>query len=102
MPGLQGNAMLRGISGGQKKRVTTGEMLVGPMKVLFADEVRASYCTQVLHAAWVALLSCHPNWKYLGRGICCELSRHQGPLLGYPLVLTVPALLVQISTGLDR
>ena len=28
-----GNHMLRGISGGQKKRVTGGEMLVGPAKV---------------------------------------------------------------------
>ncbi|KAK2077910.1 hypothetical protein QBZ16_003778 [Prototheca wickerhamii] len=34
-----GNAMLRGISGGQKKRVTTGELLVGPARVLFADEI---------------------------------------------------------------
>ncbi|RHN48292.1 putative iron-chelate-transporting ATPase [Medicago truncatula] len=34
-----GNAMLRGISGGQKKRVTTGEMLVGPTKALFMDEI---------------------------------------------------------------
>ncbi|CAK8543696.1 unnamed protein product [Lathyrus sativus] len=34
-----GNAMLRGISGGQRKRVTTGEMLVGPNKVLFMDEI---------------------------------------------------------------
>lgn len=29
------------MSGGQKKRVTTGELLVGPSNVLFADEVRA-------------------------------------------------------------
>ncbi|GAB4817617.1 hypothetical protein N2152v2_004663 [Parachlorella kessleri] len=35
----QGNQMLRGISGGQKKRVTTGEMIVGPVKALFADEI---------------------------------------------------------------
>ncbi|KAJ1384158.1 P-loop containing nucleoside triphosphate hydrolase [Sesbania bispinosa] len=34
-----GNAMLRGISGGQRKRVTTGEMLVGPAKALFMDEI---------------------------------------------------------------
>ncbi|KAF9617018.1 hypothetical protein IFM89_033088 [Coptis chinensis] len=34
-----GNDMLRGISGGQKKRVTTGEMLVGPAKALFMDEI---------------------------------------------------------------
>ncbi|XP_024517239.1 ABC transporter G family member 34 [Selaginella moellendorffii] len=34
-----GNDMLRGISGGQKKRVTTGEMLVGPVKAFFMDEI---------------------------------------------------------------
>ncbi|KAL8152023.1 hypothetical protein V2J09_021831 [Rumex salicifolius] len=34
-----GNEMMRGISGGQKKRVTTGEMLVGPSKVLLMDEI---------------------------------------------------------------
>ncbi|CAK0784035.1 hypothetical protein CVIRNUC_007238 [Coccomyxa viridis] len=34
-----GNAMIRGISGGQKKRVTTGEMIVGPAKTLFLDEI---------------------------------------------------------------
>ncbi|KAK9829075.1 hypothetical protein WJX72_003763 [[Myrmecia] bisecta] len=34
-----GNAMFRGISGGQKKRVTTGEMIVGPKKTLFMDEI---------------------------------------------------------------
>jgi ABC-type Mn2+/Zn2+ transport system ATPase subunit len=33
--------MIRGISGGQRKRVTSGEMLVGPSNVLFADEVGA-------------------------------------------------------------
>ncbi|XP_071737932.1 ABC transporter G family member 31-like [Rutidosis leptorrhynchoides] len=34
-----GNDMLRGVSGGQKKRVTTGEMVVGPRKTLFMDEI---------------------------------------------------------------
>lgn len=32
---IVGNQMIRGISGGQRKRVTTGEMIVGPMKTLF-------------------------------------------------------------------
>ena len=32
---IVGNQMIRGISGGQRKRVTTGEMTVGPMKTLF-------------------------------------------------------------------
>lgn len=36
---LVGNDMLRGISGGQRKRVTTGEMIVGPRKTLFMDEI---------------------------------------------------------------
>lgn len=36
---LVGDDMRRGISGGQKKRVNTGEMLVGPAKALFMDEI---------------------------------------------------------------
>ncbi|KAL1532411.1 transcription factor [Salvia divinorum] len=36
---IVGNEMLRGISGGQRKRVTTGEMLVGPSNALFMDEI---------------------------------------------------------------
>ncbi|XP_062089780.1 pleiotropic drug resistance protein 1-like isoform X2 [Humulus lupulus] len=36
---MVGNEMLRGISGGQRKRVTTGEMLVGPAGALFMDEI---------------------------------------------------------------
>ncbi|CDY69102.1 BnaA08g31540D, partial [Brassica napus] len=36
---IVGDDMMRGISGGQKKRVTTGEMIVGPTKTLFMDEI---------------------------------------------------------------
>ncbi|CAM6083756.1 unnamed protein product [Calypogeia fissa] len=36
---IVGNEMVRGISGGQKKRVTIGEMIVGRMKTLFMDEI---------------------------------------------------------------
>ncbi|KAL4298277.1 hypothetical protein GQ457_12G024710 [Hibiscus cannabinus] len=36
---MVGDEMRRGISGGQKKRVTTGEMLVGPARALFMDEI---------------------------------------------------------------
>eukprot|EP01018_Ginkgo_biloba_P026516 Gb_28918 [translate_table: standard] len=36
---MVGDRMRRGISGGQKKRVTTGEMIVGPAKALFMDEI---------------------------------------------------------------
>ncbi|KAH9560799.1 hypothetical protein CY35_06G126700 [Sphagnum magellanicum] len=34
-----GSEMLRGISGGQRKRVTTGEMVAGAKKTLFMDEI---------------------------------------------------------------
>ncbi|KAL1829193.1 hypothetical protein ACET3Z_007605 [Daucus carota] len=36
---MVGDQMIRGISGGQKKRVTTGEMMVGPSRALFMDEI---------------------------------------------------------------
>ncbi|CAK9176321.1 unnamed protein product [Ilex paraguariensis] len=36
---LVGDEMLRGISGGQRKRLTTGEMMVGPARALFMDEI---------------------------------------------------------------
>ncbi|XP_022860438.1 pleiotropic drug resistance protein 2-like isoform X2 [Olea europaea var. sylvestris] len=36
---MVGDEMRRGISGGQKKRLTTGEMLVGPAKVFYMDEI---------------------------------------------------------------
>ncbi|EPS67051.1 hypothetical protein M569_07724, partial [Genlisea aurea] len=36
---LVGNEMIRGISGGERKRLTTGEMLVGPARALFMDEI---------------------------------------------------------------
>lgn len=36
---MVGDDMLRGISGGQRKRVTTGEILVGPSNALFMDEI---------------------------------------------------------------
>ncbi|XP_069147551.1 pleiotropic drug resistance protein 2 [Solanum lycopersicum] len=36
---LVGDDMRRGISGGQKKRLTTGEMLAGPAKVFYMDEI---------------------------------------------------------------
>nr|POF20091.1 abc transporter g family member 42 [Quercus suber] len=36
---LVGDEMKRGISGGQRKRVTTGEIVVGPTRTLFMDEI---------------------------------------------------------------
>ncbi|KAJ8498866.1 hypothetical protein OPV22_009418 [Ensete ventricosum] len=36
---MVGDTMRRGISGGEKKRLTTGEMIVGPTTTLFMDEI---------------------------------------------------------------
>ncbi|KAK9804995.1 hypothetical protein WJX73_009787 [Symbiochloris irregularis] len=36
---LVGDNVLRGVSGGQKKRVTTGDITVGPSRVLLMDEI---------------------------------------------------------------
>ncbi|XP_058191666.1 pleiotropic drug resistance protein 3-like isoform X1 [Rhododendron vialii] len=36
---IVGDAMRRGVSGGQKKRLTTGEIIVGPARALFMDEI---------------------------------------------------------------
>ncbi|KAG9138495.1 hypothetical protein Leryth_012770 [Lithospermum erythrorhizon] len=36
---IVGDVMRRGISGGQKKRLTTGEMIVSPMRAFFMDEI---------------------------------------------------------------
>ncbi|KAL4603910.1 hypothetical protein ACB092_10G157600 [Castanea dentata] len=36
---LTGDMMNRGISGGQKRRLTTGDMIIGPTKALFMDEI---------------------------------------------------------------
>lgn len=46
-----GNQMMRGISGGQRKRVTSGEALVGHAKVLYADEISTGLDSNTTHQA---------------------------------------------------
>jgi ABC-type multidrug transport system ATPase subunit len=58
-----GNAMLRGISGGEKKRVTSGEVLVGPACVFLGDEIstgldsRTTYDVVKYLRGWVRALN---------------------------------------------
>lgn len=58
-----GNAMLRGISGGEKKRVTSGEVLVGPARVFMGDEIstgldsRTTYDVVRYLRGWVRALN---------------------------------------------
>ena len=56
-----GDAMLRGISGGQKKRVTTAEMVVGPKKTLFLDEISTGlvFLSVSLHSPQAKVVKLH-------------------------------------------
>ncbi|KAJ3687421.1 hypothetical protein LUZ61_016585 [Rhynchospora tenuis] len=46
---MVGDVMRRGISGGEKKRLTTGEMIVGPSKALFMDEISTGLDSSTTH-----------------------------------------------------
>ncbi|KAL1532459.1 ABC transporter G member 32 [Salvia divinorum] len=46
---LVGDEMLKGISGGQKKRLTTAELLMGPSRVLLLDEISTGLDSSTTH-----------------------------------------------------
>ncbi|GAB2264161.1 hypothetical protein Droror1_Dr00026295 [Drosera rotundifolia] len=93
-----GDEMRRGISGGQKKRVTTGEMLVGPAKVLLMDDISTGldssttyqickYMRQLVHimdfTVVISLLQPAPETYYLFDDLILLAEGHityQGPL----------------------
>ncbi|CAM6100115.1 unnamed protein product [Calypogeia fissa] len=58
-----GNEMLRGISGGQRKRVTTGEMIVGPKKTVFMDEISTGLDSSTTYQ----IVNCVRNFTHLLR-----------------------------------
>ncbi|KAL4597775.1 hypothetical protein ACB092_11G013400 [Castanea dentata] len=58
---LVGNDMLRGVSGGQRKRVTTGEMIVGPRKTLFMDEISTGLDSSTTYQ----IVKCIQNFVHL-------------------------------------
>ncbi|KAL2479687.1 ABC transporter G family member 32 [Abeliophyllum distichum] len=68
---LVGDEMLKGISGGQKKRLTTGELLVGPSRVLFMDEIStgldSSTTYQIIKVPVELLLSSLLIWDFIVR-----------------------------------
>ncbi|PHT65158.1 Pleiotropic drug resistance protein 1 [Capsicum annuum] len=64
---MAGDDMRRGISGGQKKQLTNGEMLVGPAKVFYMDEISTGldssttfqivkYMKQMVHSMDVTMI----------------------------------------------
>ncbi|BDA47821.1 probable pleiotropic drug resistance protein 1 [Coccomyxa sp. Obi] len=58
-----GNNMIRGISGGQKKRVTTGEMVVGPKATLFLDEISTGLDSSTTHL----IVKCARNFVHMSQ-----------------------------------
>ncbi|KAL4188821.1 hypothetical protein AMTRI_Chr08g162380 [Amborella trichopoda] len=61
---LVGSDMDRGVSGGQKERVTTGEMVVGPRKTLFMDEIS----TGLDSSTTFQIVKCVGNFVHLMEG----------------------------------
>lgn len=62
---------MRGVSGGQRKRVTTGELLVGPAKTLFMDEISTGLDSSTTYL----IVRCLRNYVHL-------LEVGQAPSLG--------------------
>ncbi|XP_009614154.1 ABC transporter G family member 31 isoform X1 [Nicotiana tomentosiformis] len=61
---IVGNDMMRGVSGGQRKRVTTGEMIVGPRKTLFMDEISTGLDSSTTYQ----IVKCIRNFVHLMEG----------------------------------
>ncbi|RYR50693.1 hypothetical protein Ahy_A07g037322 [Arachis hypogaea] len=81
---LVGDEMLRGISGRQRKRVTTGKMLIGPAKALFMDGIS----TGLDSSTTVQIMKCLRQILFLlkrgGQEIYVDpLGRHSYQLINY-------------------
>ncbi|KAK9150152.1 hypothetical protein Syun_008461 [Stephania yunnanensis] len=61
---IVGNDMIRGVSGGQRKRLTTGEMIVGPRKTLFMDEISTGLDSSTTYQ----IVKCMRNFVHLMEG----------------------------------
>ncbi|CAL8470297.1 g9839 [Coccomyxa elongata] len=62
-----GSQLIRGISGGQRKRVTTGEIVVGPCKTLFMDEISTGLDSSTTYQ----IVRCLRNMVHLRKSTVC-------------------------------
>lgn len=70
---------VRGVSGGERKRVTSGEMLVGNQRVLCMDEISTGACKvwrEHAQSVFVCLVSTCQNPQAM-----CVLSQHGRQLM---------------------
>lgn len=63
-----GDELLKGISGGQKRRVTSGELTVGLLKVLFMDEISTGLDSASTFNICKALKNMCSYWNVSMRG----------------------------------
>ncbi|KAJ0035982.1 hypothetical protein Pint_24208 [Pistacia integerrima] len=73
---IAGSALTRGISGGQKKRLTTGEMIVGPTKALFMDEISTGLDSSTTFQIVTYLQQVEGKIVY--HGPCSQVLQHFG------------------------
>jgi ABC-type multidrug transport system ATPase subunit len=64
-----GGGLLRGVSGGQRKRVTTGELMVGPAKTLLMDEISTGLDSSTTYL----IVRCIRNYVHLLEVSCTAL-----------------------------
>jgi ABC-type taurine transport system ATPase subunit len=57
---IVGNQLLRGVSGGERHRVTTAEMLVGPRRILLMDEISTGPLLLLWASAGIQAPGTHP------------------------------------------
>ncbi|KAK2403946.1 pleiotropic drug resistance protein [Trifolium repens] len=94
---LVGDEMRRGISGGEKKRLTTGEMLVGPAKVFLMDEISTGLdSSTTFQIVSVTEFVTHFKNYGIGQQLSEELE------VPYDRAKTHPAALVKDKYGITK
>jgi len=74
---IVGNEMIRGVSGGQRKRVTMGEVLCSDARALFLDEVTNGLDASTAYDVFNAMRA----WTSITRGSCVAALLQPGPEL---------------------
>ncbi|KAL3152681.1 hypothetical protein ABBQ38_012276 [Trebouxia sp. C0009 RCD-2024] len=72
---LVGDDIIRGVSGGQRKRVTTGEMMVGPRLVMMMDEIS----TGLDSSTTFQMVQCLRHMAHLQRATICVALLQPAP-----------------------
>lgn len=81
-----GGLMVRGISGGERKRLTTAEMVVGPQRVLLMDEISTGLDSATLHSVITFFVTVSRNaLAQLHTNACLQEELHVSDCLAFQL-----------------